>query len=173
MHVLIIDDDIDFGETLAANFQDEGITCTFLSDPTLLEGISNSITHVIIDLRIGEKSGLNYLHKFNELPVKPFIILLTAYGSIQTSVEAIKLGADDYLLKPCSFHEILNILENKGKEKLEKFKDGSMLDLYQNEKEYIDYVLLQNKGNISKSAEILGIRRQSLQRKLKKYTEKK
>lgn len=173
MNILLIEDDIDFRNSLAKDFERSGHNVYFISEISELDEFNNSIeiTHAVVDLRLKLESGLNFLPLIKQKYPNSFIVMLTAYGSISTSVEAIKRGADEYLLKPCRFSELLNTLqgENETKENLPE----QMLDLYQKEKEYIDFVLKQNDGNISKTATTLGIRRQSLQRKLKKYTEKK
>ncbi len=172
LKVLIIDDDKDFSETLIDNFKDHNISAHTVSCISELESYTEDVTHAVVDLRLGIESGLDCIPILRQKYPEAFVVLLTAYGSIRTSVEAIKKGADEYLLKPCKFNELLTVLLSEGGE-VKSSNDSQMMDLYQKEKEYIDYVMLQNNGNISKSAEVLGIRRQSLQRKLKKYSEKK
>lgn len=173
MKVIIIDDDTDFSQTLIENFQDEGVEATHLTSIRALRGLNSSFTHAVVDLRLNLESGLDCIPVLKEKNPNVYIVLLTAYGSIRTTVEAIKKGADEYLLKPCRFKDLLNLLNRSRDERPLLEVQDKMLDLYQKEKEYIDYVLLKNNGNISRSAEVLGIKRQSLQRKLKKISEKK
>ncbi|MDP7319135.1 MAG: response regulator [Bacteriovoracaceae bacterium] len=173
MKVLIIEDDVDFREGLAKDLKHVGqeVFCFWqLKDLDEFEQLK-SITHAIVDLRVGLESGIDYVKKIRSVNQDCFIVMLTAYGSIRTTVEAMKQGADEYILKPCRFNDLYLTLQEK-RNVLNK-ENPSMLDLYQKEKEYIDFVLEQNERNISKSAKVLGIKRQSLQRKLKKYTEKK
>lgn len=174
MNILIIEDDIDFQNILKKKFEKKHHIVHLIKSLAELNTFSkeNDITHSIIDLRVGIESGLDFISLVKNKFPKSFILLLTAYGSITTSVEAIKRGADDYILKPCRFDDLYQVLLNHGKIDFSK-TEYPMLDLYQKEKEYIDFILQQNDGNISKSAEVLGIRRQSLQRKLKKYSLKK
>lgn len=173
MKVLIIEDDLDFAYTLQRGFESKGFESFHVKNLNEFEQINTSdiYTHAVIDLRLKLESGLNYISRVKEIWPDCFVVMLTAYGSISTSVDAIKKGANEYILKPCTFFELLSLL--KGEEIVGDSSSNVMLDLYQKEKEYIDFVLQQTDGNISKSAEILGIRRQSLQRKLKKFTEKK
>jgi two-component system response regulator RegA len=173
MNVLIIEDDIDFRNSLAKDFERKASEVHFVSTLEELQNFSpvHEITHAVVDLRLKLSSGLDFIPVVRERYPSSIIVMLTAYGSISTSVEAIKKGANEYLLKPCRFVDLYSTLI--AGEKIAESTPSGMLDLYQKEKEYIDYVLKENAGNVSKSAEVLGIRRQSLQRKLKKYTEKK
>lgn len=172
MNVFLIDDDKDFRESMAIDFKNKGITPYCFEHPNeCLESKEIIPNYIILDLRLKNDLGLDYIDDLKTKYPKAFLVLLTAYGSIRTTVEAIKKGADEYILKPCRFSDLFALLNNKTFETQNCQND--MLDLYQKEKEYIDFVLMQNQGNISKSAEVLGIRRQSLQRKLKKMTEKK
>ncbi len=173
MNVLIIEDDLDFRQSLTKNFEAKGDRIFYISSIKELASFDfdQQIDSAIIDLRLGLESGIDFIERIREEYPKSYIVMLTAYGSITTSVDAIKKGADEYLLKPCRFKDLYETVLNR--EKAIQGDENQMLDLYQKEKEYIDFVMQQNQGNISKSAEVLGIRRQSLQRKLKKLTEKK
>src|SRR3982751_1405799 len=55
---------------------------------------------VIMDVRMGGITGLETLRRIRGIDSKPLVILITAYGTTQTAIEAMKLGAYDYLLKP-------------------------------------------------------------------------
>lgn len=172
MNILIVDDDQDFSETLALNFKDEGhqvFTCANLSE---LKNHQHDFTHALVDLRLANESGLEAISLIREKNNTCTIIMLTAYASIATSVEAIKKGADNYLMKPCSFEEIRDALLSKNKTSAPP-ESSEHYNLYDKEREYIEYVLNLHQGNITKAAEALGIRRQSLQRKLKKLPSKK
>jgi two-component system response regulator RegA len=92
---------------------------------------------------------------------------LSGYGSITTAVEAVKRGATDYLTKPASFELIEAALMGRRTKAGEDLKTPSLSEI---EHEYIDFLLTKNQGNITKTAKELGLHRQSLQRKLKKYT---
>src|ERR1043166_8788801 len=55
---------------------------------------------VIMDVRMGGMTGLETLRRIRQLDAKLPVIMMTAYGTTQTAIEAMKLGAYDYLLKP-------------------------------------------------------------------------
>ncbi len=65
---------------------------------------------VICDLRLGAESGLDFLREINNSPAKPQFLMLTAHGDVSTAVEAIKLGAFDFILKPTSEERLLHLV---------------------------------------------------------------
>ncbi len=121
-----------------------------------------------MDLKLHEDSGLRWIETIRHCNPDCHITLLTGYASISTAVEAIKLGADDYLAKPVTAREILqriNLQETRGAETPINDKPMSVDRL---EWEHIQKVLSDNEGNISASARALGMHRRTLQRKLAK-----
>ena len=92
-------------------------------------------------------------------------MILTGYSSISTAVEAIKLGAFNYLCKPAGVDDIIGAFENSTGEIALKQSPPSVNRL---EWEHIQRVLNENAGNISATARILGMHRRTLQRKLHK-----
>ncbi len=97
------------------------------------------------------------------------VIVLTGYGSIATAVKATKLGATAYLTKPVEAEEIERAFLGEETDEDIPIPD-EFQSLYRHEREYIEYVLAECDGNISQAARRLGLHRQSLQRKLRKYT---
>ena len=95
-------------------------------------------------------------------------MVLTGYGSIATAVQAVKLGAHDYLTKPIDFDTLERTLQGGGAH--EDAAEPEAQSLARHEREYIEYILAECGGNISQAARRLGLHRQSLQRKLRKYT---
>jgi nitrogen regulation protein NR(I) len=67
---------------------------------------------VIMDIRMGGMNGLETLRKIREIDSKLLVILMTAYGTTQTAIEAMKLGAYDYLLKPFDIPKLKEIVTN-------------------------------------------------------------
>ena len=66
---------------------------------------------VIMDVRMGGISGLETLRKLRQMDAKLPVIMMTAYGTTQTAIEAMKLGAYDYLLKPFDVPKLKQIVE--------------------------------------------------------------
>lgn len=130
----------------------------------------SSFTHAIVDLRLKGENGLNILVNLRLEHEQIKIIMLTGFGTISTAVEAVRLGAINYLSKPVSFEHLLHTMQNTLQESVEEVElSDSEMTLAEKEREYIEYVLVKCENNISKAAKILGLHRQSLQRMLKKY----
>jgi two-component system response regulator RegA len=99
------------------------------------------------------------------------VVILTGYGSIATAVKAIRVGAIDYLTKPATVCAIERALKGNGSVSTAVIQpsDSTKPSLARQEREYIENILADCNGNVTKAAEQLGIHRQSLQRKLRKY----
>jgi two-component system response regulator RegA len=165
--VLILEDDVRLANSLKLDFEDHGY-CVLTFNHVCDIPDDKNITHAVIDLRLsGGDFGLDAVVKIKTCSPQAKIIVLSGYGSITTAVEAVKRGALDYLTKPASFNEIEKALNGERTSKEIDFKRRSLSEV---EHEYIDFVLTKNEGNISQTAKDLGLHRQSLQRKLKKYT---
>ncbi|MBL7672573.1 MAG: response regulator [Bdellovibrionaceae bacterium] len=134
--------------------------------------------YAILDLRLLGDSGLCEIPKLKKHNPQCAIVVLTGYGSVATAVEAIKLGALNYLNKPTSSELIEAALKDNLKEEFKEKSQDRPNHKYQpmhhltplalHEVEYIEFVLTQNHGNVTRSAKQLGLHRQGLQRKLKK-----
>jgi Response regulator consisting of a CheY-like receiver domain and a Fis-type HTH domain len=164
--VLILEDDLSLAKSLSREFEDHGYK------PTVIHSIkqipNQEFQFALVDLRLNSgEMGLDALQIILKKSPHCQIVVLSGYGSIATAVEAVKRGARDYLTKPASFTQIENALLGQRQLAETEFERPS---LSQVEHEYIDFVLTKNQGNISKTAKDLGLHRQSLQRKLKKYT---
>ncbi len=97
------------------------------------------------------------------------MVLLTGFASIATAVEAIRLGADNYLAKPVDTQTLLNALLVTP-DTTTTYDDIEELPLNPKrvEWEHIQQVLATNNGNVSETARQLGMHRRTLQRKLLK-----
>lgn len=173
--LLIIEDDHRFRETLESEFHDRGYRVCSASSSEKIDLVKLHELHfAIIDLRLGEKSGLDEIKTILLHSPECRILMLTGFGSIATAVESIKLGAVNYLTKPASIANIEMALWMEAKEgvapSLDEKNTGE--SLARHEREYIEFVIQQCQGNISHAARWLGIHRQSLQRKLRKFTPK-
>ena len=168
-----MDDDIVFGQVLAHALVRRGyevLTATTLSKTQSL--IKQQIPDAaIVDLKLAEESGLNLIPVLKEANTQIKIVMLSAYANVPTVVEAIKLGAENYLCKPANTEEILKALfEDETDENLphELYDIESPLSVQRLEWEHIQRILRENNGNISATAKALGMHRRTLQRKLAK-----
>jgi two-component system response regulator RegA len=171
--VLFLDDDVKLRKSFALDFYDFGLEVVEASTLKEIEEISLlvKIDYAVVDLRLVGESGLNSI----ELILKKWpsckVVVLTGYGSISSAVDAIKKGAKDYLTKPVTSEILLDVL--RGEKKGEAPEENHPPTLERMEHEYIDFILGRYQGNISQAAKVLGLHRQSLQRKLKKFPNKK
>lgn len=168
--VLIIDDETLFGESLMQELNEcEQFSAQYISHPDKAHSfVENDFDIILLDLRLQNTSGLSHIEKVKSFWPKSQLYIMTGYGTIATAVSAMKLGATDYLTKPITPNKIIELVEMKEVEKGDTGLDDPM-SLDRVEREYIEHVLAQEKGNISKAAQKLGLHRQSLQRKLKKW----
>ena len=176
MNILIIDDDELFGQALTEEFQDAGYIPSYFSAPTQseLELHQEHFSYALVDLRLKNQTGLELIDLIKNHSPNCFIVIMTGFGTIATAVEAIKRGASDYLTKPVTLKKFKELVHKNAGDNKPDSSDYSPLDetpmsLDRVEREYIEHILIQEKGNISKTAEKLGLHRQSLQRKLKKW----
>ena len=113
--ILVIEDDQFFNKFLTESLTDKGYRVHAVTTGT--EGLDVVQTVrpdlVLLDLMLPDISGLEVLEKIRESYETPQVIMLTGYGSIETAIEAIKLGASDYLTKPIREDElVLSIKKN-------------------------------------------------------------
>ncbi|HLS28186.1 MAG TPA: response regulator [Opitutales bacterium] len=123
----------------------------------------------VFDLRMPDENGLQVVEKLRAILPDLRIVMLTGYGSIATAVEALRLGAADYLTKPADGDQIDRALQNVKPDDLAKRVADDVPSLDRVEWEHLQRVLADCNHNISQAARLLKIDRRSLQRKLKKY----
>lgn len=120
----------------------------------------------VLDLKMNGASGLVLVKKLHELDPHTRIVVLTGYASITTAVEAIKLGATQYLAKPANADEIVAAFKHVPDGSTPISADTKQIDKL--EWEHIQRVLREHDDNISATARALNMHRRTLQRKLAK-----
>ena len=113
-HILVIDDEKNYLLVLQTLLEDEGYTVTAISDPeTALAFLAESEVDVVVtDMKMPKVSGREVLqHVKKSWPYIP-VLIMTAFGSIESAVEAMKYGAFDYITKPFSNDELLLSIHN-------------------------------------------------------------
>ena len=168
--LLIVEDDRRFADTLATEFRERGYHVDWLDSLEAVRAKSDlDYRYAVVDLRLREDSGLDVITTIKERSPDTIIVVLTGYGSIATAVRATKLGATAYLTKPVEAEQVERAFTSADADDEIPIPD-KFQSLYRHEREYIEYVLAECDGNISQAARRLGLHRQSLQRKLRKYT---
>lgn len=167
--LLVVDDDPVFCEVLAGALLERGYAVQTANDAaTALElACATAPAYAVIDLRIGDQSGLALAQGLRALNEAIRLVILTGYASITTAVEAIKLGAVHYLTKPADTDEILAALHRDEADSSVPVSDKP-LTVRRLEWEHLQKVLAECGGNISAAARRLRMHRRTLQRKLAK-----
>jgi len=168
--ILIIDDEDHFSQVLSRSLLRLGYqTSTANTGEHALTVMREQVFDWIsLDLRLGQDSGLSIIKNLLELNPKAQIVVLTGFASIPTAVEAIKLGALNYLHKPATVKELLSAFKGNS-ESAEVIIEENPMSIERLEWEHIQRILHENEGNISSTARALGMHRRTLQRKLQKH----
>jgi len=168
--LLIIEDDDAFARTLGRSFERRGYTV--LQAPGLEEAAEllkgHTPAYAVVDLKLkGNSSGLACVQLLHQHDPEMQIVVLTGFASIGTAVEAIKLGACQYLAKPSNTDDIEAAFGHvAGNTDLELTKRTTSVKTL--EWEHIHAVLAETDFNISEAARRLGMHRRTLARKLEK-----
>jgi two-component system response regulator RegA len=124
--------------------------------------------YAVVDLRMPGPSGLAVIPRLRAANALARIVVLTGYASIATAVEAIRLGATYYLIKPVDANEVEIAFRRVHGDETVAVSERP-LSVHQFEWDYIQHVLIEHRENISATARALGMRRRTLQRKLDKH----
>jgi len=166
---LLIDDDPTLASVLERSLLRRGFSVRIANDMVQALTLANthSFTKAVVDLKLGNDSGLHVIRELKTIQPEMAIVMLTGYSSISTAVEAIKLGATNYLCKPADTDEILAAFTSTSNEPSTAV-NYTPLSVDRLEWEHIQKVLQDHHGNISATARSLGMHRRTLQRKLQK-----
>ena len=166
--LLIVDDDGPFLRRLARAMEARGFAVD--TAESVAEGIAKAKTtppkYAVVDLRLGDGSGLDVIAAIRQRRDDTRIIMLTGYGNIATAVNAVKLGAVDYLAKPADADDIFSALTQKPGEKAELPENPMSADRVR--WEHIQRVYEMCDRNVSETARRLNMHRRTLQRILAK-----
>jgi len=170
MKLLIIEDDQAFGQTLSRRFIQQGFECSLVTQAQDALGRCDEFkpSHILLDMKLASANGLHLIKPMREALPSVKMVLLTGYASIATAVEAMRLGADDYLAKPADTQMISKALLGTSDNNTSKDIVVDTMSPERVEWEHIHQVLGTNDGNVSATARQLGMHRRTLQRKLQK-----
>ncbi|MEW6991833.1 response regulator transcription factor [Colwelliaceae bacterium 6441] len=174
MKLLIVEDDTAFAATLVRRLTKHGFDCQekHQADEALHACHQFRPDYLILDMKLAEDNGLMLIKPIRALLPNIRIVLLTGFASIATAVEAINMGANDYLAKPVDTQMLLKALLGKNcqdsKIDVETAIDNKPMTPERLEWEHINQVLSSNDGNVSETARQLGMHRRTLQRKLQR-----
>jgi two-component system response regulator RegA len=167
--LLIIEDDAVFARTLARSFERRGYRVEMLDGPERLDEVADALQpdHAVVDLRLAGASGLVCVERLHQRNPATRIVVLTGFASIATAVEAIKLGATNYLTKPANTDDIeAAFARTEGDAQADLSTRPTSIKTL--EWEHIHQTLADTGFNVSEAARRLGLHRRTLARKLDK-----
>ena len=114
-HILVVDDENTLRHFLRLTLQDQGYQVTDAADgQTALRLINtNTFDVALIDLRLTDMDGLDIVRKLRQVAPQTSVIILTAYASLDSSIEALRQGAHDYLIKPFETAEDMQTIQHR------------------------------------------------------------
>ena len=118
--VLVVDDDYSILGVVSEVLEDDGLDVTTASSAEeAIELLKNEqFALVMTDIRLPGTNGIGLLEHVKDVSPRTAVIMITSHGSMQTSIEAVRLGAYDYLLKP---FEDLSMISNAAKRAIESY----------------------------------------------------
>lgn len=167
--LLLVDDDRVLCDVLARALGSRGfdVTVAHTVEDALRTIDGDPPEYAVVDLKLPDQSGLKLVSRLKAADAHTRIVVLTGHGSIPTAIEAIKLGATYYLVKPTDADTIVAAFGRDGGDDSLPV-EGKPLSVERLEWEHIHRVLHDNDGNVSATARALSMHRRTLQRKLHK-----
>lgn len=107
--ILILDDNQKILDTLSRNFEAEGFECRTASN--ISDAVETlqccPIDLALVDIRIGDENGIDALIEIKKLVPDMPVLMITGFATVETAVDAIKLGASEYIKKPIRFPDLI------------------------------------------------------------------
>ena len=117
--ILLVDDEVVFTKNMSKLLTSRGYLVTPVNsgDSAIRELEENDFDVVVLDLKMPGMDGIATLEEIRKLGLLTETLILTGHGSIDTALDAIKLGAYDYLTKPCEIGELVEKIEGAWEKK--------------------------------------------------------
>jgi DNA-binding response OmpR family regulator len=174
IRILIIEDEHHLLKILTKRFKEDGFAVDIAKNGSEGQSLAENIDYdcIILDIMLPEKDGLTILKELRSKKIKTPILILTAKDTINDRIKGLNLGADDYLVKPFSFEELLArvkaLLRRQSDDKENVLSIGNLtldtdahkvcrggkyIDLTYREYSILEY-LLRNKNIVLKKSQI-------------------
>ena len=117
--ILVVDDDKNILKVIKLRVEAEGFAVTAVdqTDAAIKAATETVFDLALVDLKLASQSGIDLMEKLHRINPEMPIIILTAFGTIDSAVQAMQKGAFSYLTKPFDYHDLLlqidNSLENR------------------------------------------------------------
>ncbi len=170
--LLIVEDDKSFLQRLARAMEGRGFMVTTAESVAdgLLQVEKAAPAFAVVDMRLGDGNGLDVISAMKKRRPEARAIILTGYGNIATAVNAVKLGAVDYLAKPVDADDVVAALLALDNKKIEPPENPMSADRVR--WEHIQRIYELCGRNVSETARRLSMHRRTLQRILAKRAPK-
>lgn len=166
--LLIVEDDHSFLQRLAKALEQRGFTVD--TAETVAEGLRQvdrtAPAFAVVDMRLADGNGLDVISALKQKRPEARGIILTGYGNIATAVNAVKLGAVDYLAKPVDADDVVAVLLAQDNKSIEPPENPMSADRVR--WEHIQRIYEMCGRNVSETARRLNMHRRTLQRILAK-----
>ena len=171
-NLLIVEDDKSFLQRLARAMEGRGFVVTTAESVAdgLLQVEKASPAFAVVDMRLGDGNGLDVISALKKRRPEARAIILTGYGNIATAVNAVKLGAVDYLAKPVDADDVVAALLALDSSAIEPPENPMSADRVR--WEHIQRIYELCGRNVSETARRLNMHRRTLQRILAKRAPK-
>ena len=116
--VMLVDDEVPFVDTMTKRLgkRDLDIVTAYSGQKALEKLVARKVDVVILDVKMPGMDGIETLRRIKEAQPLVEVIMLTGHATIETGVEGMKLGAFDYLMKPCDIEQLMTkVREAKAK----------------------------------------------------------
>jgi len=125
--ILLVDDEAVFANNMSKLLTRRGyqVTAVNSGDEALRALMDTPFDVMVLDLKMPGMDGIATMHEMKKLGLFTEVLILTGHGSIDTALEAIQIGAYDYVTKPCEIAELVSKIEAAFERKTIKDKKGS------------------------------------------------
>ncbi len=132
---MLVDDEAPFVETMTKRLQKRNLTViTAFSGPEALETLDKhqNVDVVILDVKMPGMDGIETLKKMKSAYPIIEVVMLTAHATVESGIEGMKLGAFDYLMKPCDMEQLMGKVKEATRKKRdheEKIRDAHVKEI--------------------------------------------
>lgn len=165
--ILLIDDEHEIGIMLADAARHAHVDHVFSGEEAKAYLQEHSPDIIFLDVQLPQMSGMELLKQIRGQGLRSVVIMITAFATVETAVEAMKMGADDFLCKPVSIADLQQKVAQYAGDVTQTTEKPTSLE--EVERQHIAAILQRNKGNRRETAEDLEISLRTLYYKIKQY----
>ena len=171
LRILVVEDEAAFSSATRRYFEHQGCTVAVARDAigALRAHRAQPADVALIDLALPGTDGLTLLRELREDPRAPECIVVTGKATIDNAIEATRIGAADFIAKPCEFSDLAARITRALERRRAGLGEGSALTLDAVERRHIAALLAREAWHQGRVAALLGISAKTLYRKIREY----